>query len=157
EGRYDRRDRSVAPDGPRRQLPHQPLPLLLHGGPTDRRDQEVHRLDAQPRRPEDRQRHRLLPPAEVTSMNGSTTAQATAPTAFVEPSPLTRKPRRVKRMAEIVLRVVALTSIASIILILVFVAREALPILFDEKVRNEVTPQSMMGPVALADGSTGFA
>jgi phosphate transport system permease protein len=60
-------------------------------------------------------------------------------------------------MAEILLRVVALTSIASIILILVFVAREALPILFDEKVRSEVTPQSMMGPVALADGSSGFA
>jgi phosphate transport system permease protein len=88
-------------------------------------------------------------------MNG--TAQAHAPTAYLEPSPLTRKPRRVERMAELLLRVVALTSIASIILILVFVAREALPILFSEAVRKEVTPQSMAGPIALADGTTGFS
>jgi phosphate transport system permease protein len=70
---------------------------------------------------------------------------------------LTRKPRRVERLAELTLRAVALTSIASIILILVFVAREALPILFDQVVQREVTPGSMVAPIALSDGSTGFA
>jgi phosphate transport system permease protein len=88
-------------------------------------------------------------------MNG--TAQAQVPTAFLEPPPLTRKPRRVERLAELTLRVVALTSIASIILILVFVAREALPILFDQVVQREVTPGSMVAPITLADGSMSFA
>ena len=88
-------------------------------------------------------------------MNG--TAQAEVPTAYLEPSPLTRKPRRVEKMAELLLRVVALTSIASIILILVFVAREALPILTSPSVQKEVTPQTMVLPIELADGSTTFA
>jgi phosphate transport system permease protein len=69
---------------------------------------------------------------------------------------LTRKPRRVERLAELVLRVVALTSIASIILILVFVAREALPLFFSPAVRSEVTPTTMLAPITLADGSTSF-
>jgi phosphate transport system permease protein len=89
-------------------------------------------------------------------MNGTAQAHAPAATLNVEPSPLTRKPRRVERVAELLLRVVALTSIASIILILVFVAREALPLFFNPAVRSEVTPATMIAPITLADGSTSF-
>ena len=49
-----------------------------------------------------------------------------------------------------------MTSIASIVLILVFVAREALPIFFSEAVRAEVTPGSMIAPITLGDGSVYF-
>ena len=51
-----------------------------------------------------------------------------SPRVYGEQPSLTRQPRRGERVAEFVLRLVALTSIASILLILVFVAREALPI-----------------------------
>jgi len=85
-----------------------------------------------------------------------TTVDAHAPTAFAEPSPLTRKPRRIERLAEFVLRAVALTSIASIILILVFVAKEAIPIFTSDEVRREVTPSTMTMPITLADGTTDF-
>jgi phosphate transport system permease protein len=84
------------------------------------------------------------------------TAQAHVPTTFVEPSPLSRKPRRIERVAEFALRAVALTSIAAIVLILVFVAREALPILTNEIVQREVSPRTMVAPLTRADGSTDF-
>jgi phosphate transport system permease protein len=86
----------------------------------------------------------------------STTTHAHAPTAYAEPSPLTRKPRRVERLAEALLRVVALTSIASIVLILVFVAREALPILMSEVIQREVSLRTMVAPLTMPDGSTDF-
>jgi len=53
------------------------------------------------------------------------------------------------------LRLVALTSIASIILILIFVAREALPIFTSEVVQREVTPGAMLAPRLVA-GSQEF-
>jgi phosphate transport system permease protein len=86
----------------------------------------------------------------------STTTHAHAPTTYDEPSPLTRKPRRIERLAETLLRVVALTSIASIVLILVFVAREALPILTSELIQREVSLRTMLAPLTMADGSTDF-
>jgi phosphate transport system permease protein len=61
-----------------------------------------------------------------------------------------------ERLAELALRVVALTSIASIILILLFVAREALPIFTSDAVQREVSLSTMVAPLALADGSTSF-
>jgi phosphate transport system permease protein len=51
------------------------------------------------------------------------------------------------------LRAVALTSIAAIILILVFVAREALPILTSEAVQREVSLKTMFAPVAIGGSS----
>jgi phosphate transport system permease protein len=78
------------------------------------------------------------------------------PTAYLEPSPLARKPRRAERLAEGLLRVVALTSIASIVLILVFVAREALPILTSEVVQREVSIGTMIAPLTMSDGSLDF-
>jgi phosphate transport system permease protein len=78
------------------------------------------------------------------------------PTAYLEPSPLTRKPRRAERLAEGLLRVVALTSIASIVLILVFVAREALPLLTSEVVQREVSIGTMVAPLTMSDGSSDF-
>lgn len=84
------------------------------------------------------------------------TAHAQAPTAYLESSPLTRKPRRIERLAEFVLRVVALTSIAAIVLILIFVAREALPILTSEVIQREVSPRTMLAPLTMADGSSEF-
>jgi phosphate transport system permease protein len=83
-------------------------------------------------------------------------AQAQVPSAFVEASPLKRKPRRGERIAEFLLRLVALTSIASIILILIFVAREALPIFTSAEVQREVTAWSMLAPRLSADGSSQF-
>src|SRR5258706_14114389 len=74
-------------------------------------------------------------------------------TGAVEGSPLARRPRRGERVAEFVVRLVAMTSIASIILILIFVAREALPIFTSDTVRREVTPTTMVAPRVLADGT----
>ena len=83
-------------------------------------------------------------------------AQAGVPATFVEPPSLSRKPRPVERLAEFALRVVALTSIAAIVLILVFVAREALPVLTSEIVQREVSPRTMVAPITQADGSSDF-
>jgi phosphate transport system permease protein len=88
----------------------------------------------------------------MSAMNS--TAQAQAPTAFLAPPSLNRKPRRVERLAEFVLRAVALTSIAAIILILVFVAREALPILTSEEVQREVSLKTMFAPLAVGGGAS---
>jgi len=83
-------------------------------------------------------------------------AQANATTAYGEPPPLTRKPRYLERAAEFLLRAVALTSIAAIVLILVFVAREALPILTSAVVQREVSLGTMFGQLTRADGSSDF-
>ncbi len=83
-------------------------------------------------------------------------AEANVTTQYGEPDPLTRKPRHVERAAELLLRIVALTSIAAIVLILVFVAREALPILTSAVVQREVSIGSMFGTITQADGSSDF-
>lgn len=64
------------------------------------------------------------------------------------PSPASR--RVMERLAEALLRLVALASIASIVLILAFVGREALPLLTSAEVRHEVAPGSMLAPLAKA-------
>jgi phosphate transport system permease protein len=82
--------------------------------------------------------------------------RSTVASGVVEASPLARRPRRGERVAEIVVRVVAMTSIASIILILIFVAREAIPIFTSDAVRSEVTPGSMLAPRTLPDGASQY-
>jgi phosphate transport system permease protein len=79
--------------------------------------------------------------------------QPSLSTGVAERSPLARRQRRGERVAEFVVRLVAMTSIASIILILIFVAREALPIFTSDTVRREVTPTTMVAPRVLADGT----
>ncbi len=91
----------------------------------------------------------------MSAMNS--TAQAQAPAAYLAPPSLNRKPRRVERLAEFVLRAVALTSIAAIILILVFVAREALPILTSEVVQREVSLKTMFAPLAVGGGASVYS
>jgi len=87
----------------------------------------------------------------------NSTAQAQVPAAYLAPPSLKRKPRRVERLAEFVLRSVALTSIAAIILILVFVAREALPILTSEVVQREVSLKTMFAPLAVGGGASVYS
>ena len=86
----------------------------------------------------------------------SDAARAGAPTAYLEPPRLGRNPRPVERLAELLLRAVALTSIAAIVLILLFVAREAVPLFTDEVVRREVTPGTMVAPFTLPSGASQF-
>jgi phosphate transport system permease protein len=52
-----------------------------------------------------------------------------------------------ERVAELAIRVVALASIASILLILVFVGKEALPLLTSAEVHREVTLGSLFAPI----------
>src|SRR5688572_32384397 len=52
-------------------------------------------------------------------------------------------PPRWHGAAEYVLRVAAFTAVAAIVLIFVFVAKEALPLFYDHEVRSEVTPSKM--------------
>ncbi len=59
---------------------------------------------------------------------------------------LRRRPRRVERIAEGAILAVALLSIVAVALILVFVGKEALPVLFSAAVHEEVTPLSMVVP-----------
>jgi phosphate transport system permease protein len=59
---------------------------------------------------------------------------------------LVRRRRWPERIAETLVKVVSLVSIASILLILVFVGKEALPILTSAAVRSEVTLGSLFAP-----------
>jgi phosphate transport system permease protein len=52
-------------------------------------------------------------------------------------------PPRWHRGAEWLLRVAAFAAVAAIILIFVFVAKEALPLFYDHEIRSEVTPSKM--------------
>lgn len=54
--------------------------------------------------------------------------------------------RVVERIAETLISAVALASIAMVALILIFVGKEALPVLFSSEVHKEVTPFSMIRP-----------
>jgi phosphate transport system permease protein len=52
-------------------------------------------------------------------------------------------PPRWHRAAEVMLRVAAYSAVAAILLIFVFVAKEALPLFYDKEIRAEVTPSKM--------------
>jgi phosphate transport system permease protein len=60
--------------------------------------------------------------------------------------------RRMEWLAEVALQAVALVSIAAILLIFVFVGREALPVLTSAEVHREVTPGGLFAP--LPEGTT---
>jgi len=60
---------------------------------------------------------------------------------------LRRRGRWGERTAEIAIRTVALVSLAAILLILVFVGKEALPLLTSAEVHREVTLGSMFAPI----------
>ncbi len=82
------------------------------------------------------------PPSSISS---PAPAPAPAPaTASRSLAPLVlRPPPRWHRAAELVIRALALSAIAAIVLILFFVAKESLPLFTDSEVRKEVTPSQM--------------
>jgi phosphate transport system permease protein len=53
---------------------------------------------------------------------------------------LKARPRFGERTAEIAIKTIALVSIAAVLLILIFVGKEAIPLLFSSEVHQEVTP-----------------
>jgi phosphate transport system permease protein len=61
---------------------------------------------------------------------------------------LKRRSRWVEAVAETLVKGVALTSIAAVILILIFVGKEALPVLTSAAVHKEVTPGALFAPYA---------
>jgi phosphate transport system permease protein len=67
---------------------------------------------------------------------------------------LRRRGRWAERTAEIAIRTVALISLAAILLILVFVGKEALPLLTSAEVHREVTLGSMFEPIRQAGEAT---
>lgn len=86
---------------------------------------------------------------------------ATAPTATPRapdsyPS-LKRRPRRGERLTELALRTVALTSIAAIVLILAFIAREALPVFSGARIGEGGVSVDLLRSEQLADGSELFS
>jgi phosphate transport system permease protein len=64
------------------------------------------------------------------------------------PRSLRRRSRWVEAVAETLVKLVALTSIAAVLLILVFVGKEALPVLTSAVVHQEVTPGALLAPLA---------
>ncbi len=74
------------------------------------------------------------------------TAALEASTGAARSLDLRHRPRRAERIAEGVIVAVALLSIVAVALILVFVGKEALPVLFSEVVHEEVSPVSMILP-----------
>ena len=81
----------------------------------------------------------------------SVASQATmqrAPTRTAgDPRSLRRRGGWVERIIEIAIRAVALLSIAAILLILLFVGKEALPLLTSSDVHREVTFGSLFEPL----------
>jgi phosphate transport system permease protein len=61
---------------------------------------------------------------------------------------LEKKTRWSERVAELAVKAIALVSIAAVLLILVFVGKEALPVLTSAVVHREVTPASLVWPNA---------
>ncbi len=61
---------------------------------------------------------------------------------------LRRRTRWLERAAELVVQIVSLVSIASVFLILIFVGKEALPILTSSLIHKEITPASLVLPYA---------
>ncbi len=80
--------------------------------------------------------------------SGSIVATGAAETKGPSRPSLTRKPRLVEGAAELAVKIVALSSIVSILLILVFVGKEALPLFTSAAVHREVTPASMFAGTA---------
>ncbi|HEX8795899.1 MAG TPA: phosphate ABC transporter permease subunit PstC [Polyangiaceae bacterium] len=78
-------------------------------------------------------------------MAGQTTIAA--PLAPPKPVSLRRSGGLAERLLEVGIRVVALVSIAAILLILLFVGKEALPIFTSAEVHEEVTPLGLLAPV----------
>jgi phosphate transport system permease protein len=62
------------------------------------------------------------------------------------PPSLARQSRWLERAAEALVKTVSLVSVASVILILIFVGKEALPILTSPEVHKEVTPGALFAP-----------
>jgi len=62
------------------------------------------------------------------------------------PRTLARKSRWVEQVAEATVKIVSLASVASVILILIFVGKEALPVLTSAEVHREVTPGALFAP-----------
>jgi phosphate transport system permease protein len=58
---------------------------------------------------------------------------------------LARTTRFGERAAEVLVKLVALGSIAAVLLILVFVGKEALPLVYSPEVHKEVTPGALLG------------
>jgi phosphate transport system permease protein len=56
------------------------------------------------------------------------------------------RPRTMERAVEGLIKLVAFTSIAAVVLIIVFVGKEALPVITSSEVHQEVTPASMVVP-----------
>jgi ABC-type phosphate transport system permease subunit len=73
-------------------------------------------------------------------------SSATGDRASGRTASLARRPRWTERIAETLVKAVALVSIASVLLILVFVGKEALPVLTSAVVHREVTPLSLFVP-----------
>jgi len=65
---------------------------------------------------------------------------------------LLSRSRWAERVAETAVKVVSLVSIASVLLILIFVGKEALPVLTSSEVHREVTPGALLAPY----GAAGF-
>src|SRR5262249_52335893 len=112
EGRLLRPHCAIARDRPGRQLPTFPLPLLLYGRSAEGDGEEVRRLGHERCRPEGHRRSRLLPAAEeVMAVSEAAKHQ--------KGSPFARRRRWGEQVLEAVIRIVALVSIATILLILV--------------------------------------
>jgi phosphate transport system permease protein len=77
----------------------------------------------------------------------SQTATHNEVVAHLRSRSLRRRGGSAERAIEIAIRVVALVSIAAILLILLYVGKEALPVLISAEVHREVTPGSMLAPV----------
>ncbi|HSO33659.1 MAG TPA: phosphate ABC transporter permease subunit PstC [Labilithrix sp.] len=75
---------------------------------------------------------------------------ATVPAAEKSPpgSSLVRRPRILEAVAETAIKGVALLSILAVLLILVFVGKEALPVLTSAEVHKEVTVRALFAPHA---------
>lgn len=73
-----------------------------------------------------------------------------------EKSPFLARPRLGERAAELLIQAVALVAVAAVLLIIVFVGREALPVLTSAEVHREVTPQAMLLPRSVG-GESVFA
>jgi phosphate transport system permease protein len=70
----------------------------------------------------------------------------TATSESVSNRSLTRRARWGEVVGEAAVKVIALTSIASVVLILVFVGKEALPVLTSSEVHKEITFGGMLSP-----------
>src|SRR4051794_21474113 len=72
-------------------------------------------------------------------------SSSSSPRSGAARSPFARRPRWAERIIEGVISVVALVSIAGVVLILLFVGKEALPLLTSHAVKTDVTLGAMLG------------